>query len=207
MDSRRASRTVIDPKVRQVGFFAPPDRTNSGQTEPISSSSSSSRPVTEISPSGNSLSPVMIPPPRHLTDNRPVPFAPPNPASPLRRESIAAGSSYNPSELFPPNTPPTASSSFAGRVGVGYGEFSDDVVALSPGRAVRGSSVKASAASSFPSGGFDLTALRASTVPASELTTVSTVIKMPPGVAGMHFFFQMNFLFRIALSKFGLGCG
>lgn len=185
MDSRRTPRTVIDPKVRQVGFFAPPDRTNSGQTEPISSSSTSP-PVTEISPSGNSLSPVMIPPPRHSSDSRPIPFAP-NPASPLRRESIAAGSSYNPSDFFPPANSPTASSSFAGRVGVGHGEFSDDVVASSsPGRAFRGSSVRASAASSFPSGGFDLTALRASSVPPSELTTVS--VKMSPGIAGIHLF-------------------
>ncbi|PON93512.1 Initiation factor 2B-related [Trema orientale] len=183
MDSRRSLRTVIDPKVRQVGFFAPPERTNSGQTEPISASSSSSPPVTEISPSGNSLSPVMIPPPRHSSDSRPVPVVP-NPHSPLRRESIAAGSSYNPSDFFPPTMSPTAPSSFAGRVGVGYGgEYTDDVVVSSPGRAVRGSSVKASAASSLPSGGFDLRALRASSVPASELTTVSTVVKLPPGIA------------------------
>lgn len=64
----------------------------------------------------------------------------------------------------------------------GYGEFSEDVVALSPGRAFRGSSVRASASSSFPGGGFDLTALKASSVPASELTTVS-VFNLPPGIA------------------------
>ncbi|KAF4394304.1 hypothetical protein G4B88_018454 [Cannabis sativa] len=177
MDSRRAPRTVIDPKIRQVGFFAPPDRTNSSQSEPILSSPSSP-PVAEISPSGNSLSPVMIPPPRHTSDNRTVPLVA-NPTSPLRRESIAAGSSYNPSDFFPSTMSPTASSSFAGRVGLSYGEFSEDVIS-SPGRAVRGSSVRASAASSLPSGGFDLAALRSSSVPASELTTVSTVDKLPP---------------------------
>lgn len=95
MDPRRASRTVIDPKIRQVGFFAPPDRSQSG---PPGITSSSSPPLlSDLSPSANSLSPVMIPPPlpRHLSDIPQVPL------SPLRRpsnESIPAGS-YNPSEF------------------------------------------------------------------------------------------------------------
>ncbi|XP_024022304.1 translation initiation factor eIF-2B subunit delta [Morus notabilis] len=182
MDSRRTPRTVIDPKVRHVGFFAPPDRANSGQTDPISTSSSPSPPAADISPSGNSLSPVMIPPPRQSSDSRPIPLVH-HPASPLRRESIPSGSSYNPSDFFAPATSPTASSSFASMTAVGgYGESSDDVVALSPGRAVRGGSFRASASSSFPGGGFDLTALKASSVPASELTTVS-VVNMPPVIA------------------------
>ncbi|KAL1811500.1 hypothetical protein ACET3Z_021565 [Daucus carota] len=52
MDPRRASsRTVIDPKVRQVGFFI-------ASTSPL------------LSPSGNSiLCPVMIPPPLHFSDS------------------------------------------------------------------------------------------------------------------------------------------
>lgn len=84
----------------------------------------------------------------------------------------------------------------------GYGEFSDDVVALSPGRAFRGSSVRASASSSFPGGGFDLTALKASSVPASELTTVS-VVNLPPGIAGTHsFFFYIFILFYFIVCLF-----
>ncbi|KAL5581984.1 hypothetical protein UlMin_014426 [Ulmus minor] len=180
MDSRRNPRTVIDPKIRQVGFFAPPDRPNSGQTEPLSPSSSSP-PIADLSPSGNSLSPVMIPPPRHTCENRPSPLAPPH-ASPIRRELIGGGS-YTPSDYFPA-TSPTASSSYTGRMLVGHGEFSD-AVAVSPGRAARGNSGRASGAqvaSSFPGGGFDLTAVKASSVPASGLTTVS-VVNLPPGIA------------------------
>lgn len=59
---------------------------------------------------------------------------------------------------------------------VGNAEFADDA---------RGSSVKvAAASSSFPSGGFDLTAVKASSVPASGLTTVSVVKTLPPGITG-----------------------
>ncbi|VVA19056.1 PREDICTED: translation initiation factor [Prunus dulcis] len=167
MDTRRPPRTVSNPKVRQVGFFSSP--------EPIAASSP---PVSHISPSGNSLSPVMIPPPRHSDAPRPVPF-PAVPASPVRRDSIPAGSYNNSSDFFPAS-PPTASSSY-GMV-MGSGEFLNDVV-MSPGRALRGNSVRAAAgittSSSFPGGGFDLTAaVKASSVPASGLTTVS-VVKMP----------------------------
>ncbi|KAJ7971191.1 Translation initiation factor eIF-2B subunit delta [Quillaja saponaria] len=174
MDTRRAPRTVIDPKVRHVGFFAPPERSHSGPPDPISSSP----PLTDVSPSGNSLSPVMIPPPRHSSDNllmhcRQVPL-PLTPASPLRRESVAAGS-YNPSEFFPSAMSPTASS-YASKM-VGDGQFSDGMP--SPGRGTRGNFGKV--ASSFPRGGFDLTAMKASSVPASELTTVS-VLNVAPGI-------------------------
>ncbi|XP_016555998.2 translation initiation factor eIF-2B subunit delta isoform X2 [Capsicum annuum] len=96
MDSRRVPRTVSDPKVRQVGFFAPPDRSQSGPQIPYSSSP----PISEISPSGNSLSPVMIPPPRHLAAAGNLP---PPPLSPLHRDSIPVGS-YNPSEFSSPTT-------------------------------------------------------------------------------------------------------
>ncbi|KAE8022124.1 hypothetical protein FH972_007954 [Carpinus fangiana] len=175
MDPRRAARTVIDPKVRKVGFFAPgapPDRSLSGPPDPIASSSASSPPIPDLSPSGNFLSPVMIPPPRHssadtalLSSSRPVP------PSPLRRDSLtSAGCIHNPSELFPSSSP-TAPSSYAGRVV----EFQDDP---------RGNSVKvATGASSFPGGGFDLTAVKTSSVPASRFTTVSVVKTMPPGLS------------------------
>ena len=133
---RRNTRSVIDPKIRQVGFFAPPDRTHSDSL----SSSSSSSPVADISPSGNSLSPVMIPPPRHssdthilLTSSRPVI------SSPLRRPSsdvvtahLVVGS-YNPSDIFPSES-----------------EYSEDVV-VTPSKGGRKSGSKF--ASSLPSGG------------------------------------------------------
>ncbi|XP_059661639.1 uncharacterized protein LOC132307791 [Cornus florida] len=136
MDQRRTSR-VIDPKVRQVGFFAPtapppppPDRTLSAP--PISSSP----PVSDISPSGNSLSPVMIPPPRHASDNLQSSLAPqsssravgvPVPASTLRRPSadnVAVGS-YNPSESLLGSSPVLSPSASAKVVD---GEFSEDSV-------------------------------------------------------------------------------
>ncbi|XP_052195831.1 uncharacterized protein LOC127803563 isoform X2 [Diospyros lotus] len=161
MDSRRSTRTVIDPKVRQVGFFAPgaapPSRSRSGPPD----RSSSSPPVSDISPSGNSLSPVMIPPPRHLSDlGRQVQFHA-APLSPLRRpsagDSIPVGS-YNPTEF----TSPTA-----------YTEEIPSPVWT----ARRGGSGKF--ASSLPSGGFDLAAAKANNFPASSLTTVS-MVNTPP---------------------------
>ncbi|XP_039032591.1 uncharacterized protein LOC120167731 [Hibiscus syriacus] len=68
MDTRRVSRAV--PRVRQVGFFTPntpaqhppPTRSQSGPP------TSDSPPLSE-SPASNTLSPVMIPPARHLSDN------------------------------------------------------------------------------------------------------------------------------------------
>lgn len=77
----------------------------------------------------------------------------------------------------------TASSSYAGRM-VGNAEFSDDL---------RGNMVKGvPAASSFPSGGFDLTAVKASSVPASGLTTVSVVKMMPPGITGNCIYIEIK---------------
>ncbi|KAJ6707613.1 TRANSLATION INITIATION FACTOR EIF-2B [Salix viminalis] len=108
MDARRAPRTVSDPKVRKVGFFtAPPDRSLSGPPDHrIFSFLTSPPPVVDnSSPSaGNSLSPVMIPPPRHSSAN----------LSPLRRDSA---------EYFPPSASPTSPAS-----------FSDDVAAAAMGR-------------------------------------------------------------------------
>ncbi|CAK9167288.1 unnamed protein product [Ilex paraguariensis] len=160
MDPRRVPRTVSDPKVRQVGFFAPPDRSQLSPSEP-----SASPPVLDLSPSGNSLSPVMIPPSRHLSELPRAGQFPPALLSPLRRpshgESIPVGS-YNPSEF----ASPTAS-----------GDLSDDV--QWSGRIRRGNSGKF--ASSLPTGGFDMSGVKANIVPATELTTVS-VVNMPPGV-------------------------
>ncbi|KAK4602206.1 hypothetical protein RGQ29_011308 [Quercus rubra] len=178
MDPRRASRTVSDPKIRQVGFFAPPpDRSFSGPPDPISTSTpnpaaatttaaaantSSPPPISDLSPSGNSLSPVMIPPPRHSSDttHRPVPFPP---VSPLRRDTLSLTvGSYNNNNNNIISSSPTASF---------YDESKGITVKVSP----------TPAASSFPGGGFDLTAVKASSVPASGLTTVSVVKTLPPG--------------------------
>ncbi|KAJ9568269.1 hypothetical protein OSB04_004235, partial [Centaurea solstitialis] len=118
MDPRRPSR-LIDPKVRKVGFFTPgppPDRTRSGPAP---------------SPVSNSLSPVMIPPARHASDNlsravgMPVPVASqshPHPHPPL--DSLQQVESYTPSESVLSASPTRSPSS---RIGLD-GEFSEDSV-------------------------------------------------------------------------------
>ncbi|XP_051115247.1 uncharacterized protein LOC127240563 isoform X2 [Andrographis paniculata] len=94
MDSRRGPRAVSDPKVRQVGFFAP---------EAPRNPTSASPPVSDLSPASNHLSPVMIPPPRHAPADQPprqLPNAPPTytllrPSAPAIDPSFPVGS-YNP---------------------------------------------------------------------------------------------------------------
>lgn len=175
MDPRRAPRTVIDPKVRQVGFFAPPDRAQSGPL-PQSSDSPSSPPLSDISPSGNSISPVMIPPPRHLSDlsSRTIPagFPPNRLVSPLHRfsgESIIPVGSYNPSEFASPSV----------------ADFFEDKNARSPGpRRSRGVGGSGKLASSLPAGGFELPP----EVKPKSLTTVSVVSNLQPNVTGMQSF-------------------
>ncbi|KAG4958603.1 hypothetical protein JHK82_035300 [Glycine max] len=162
--SRRAPRAVIDPvpKIRQVGFFAPPERSQSGPLDPTHSSP----------PISNSLSPVMIPPPRHLSDN--LLLHDPRPAaSPLSSASAVAaagsGNSFDSADFFPaPLSPAMPSSSYSSRIATG---------GASDGGYFKGNGAGGKlAASSFPRGGFDLTAMKAaSLVPASELTTVSVV--------------------------------
>ncbi|XP_076917339.1 translation initiation factor eIF2B subunit delta-like [Bidens hawaiensis] len=120
MDPRRPSR-VIDPKVRKVGFFTPgppPDRTQSGPpaTTPVQS------------PVSDSLSPVMIPLPRHASDNLsravgvPVPTASQLHVHPPV-DSLQAGSYTVTESVF--SVSPTRSPS--SRIGIG-GEFSEDSV-------------------------------------------------------------------------------
>ncbi|GFZ12205.1 NagB/RpiA/CoA transferase-like superfamily protein [Actinidia rufa] len=154
MDPPRRTSRVIDPKVRHVGFFAPlsPGRTQSGPPAPAAPS-----PVSG-SPSGNSLSPVMIPPPRHASDNLSSALAlhqpPSRPVSvpvtsAVRRPSIdnvAVVGSYNQSETVLATSPSAISPS--GRIG--DGEFSED----SLNWIRRTNSGKFS--SSVPTGGFDL---------------------------------------------------
>ncbi|KAK0584594.1 hypothetical protein LWI29_015763 [Acer saccharum] len=158
MEPRRTSRAVIDPKVRQVGFFTatppPPDPIRSSSTSPPP-------PLINISPSGNSLSPVMIPPPRHPSDSLV-----------LRRPPSSLDSDF-----YPPPSPTTTASA---------GDMSDDVIVSPPGKAGGRASLKnpQSAAASVPSGGFVTAGLVkvASSVPATGLTTVS-VVNLPPGIS------------------------
>ncbi|KAI5431749.1 uncharacterized protein LOC127128381 isoform X1 [Lathyrus oleraceus] len=85
MDARRGSRAVIDPKIRMVGFFAPPA-------------------PPDFSPSANCLSPVMIPPPLHSLENLELLHSQPSVVtSPSCDETIAVARSQNScsSELFP----------------------------------------------------------------------------------------------------------
>ncbi|TYI13245.1 hypothetical protein ES332_A08G045900v1 [Gossypium tomentosum] len=150
MDPRRTARTVSDPKVRQVGFFtpAPPERSISDPPrfqDPIQPPSPSSTQVNDQSPSGNSLSPVMIPPAHHHSDN-------------FLRTALQATS------------PPKAFSYSAKTVTIPP-ENEDVASSFSPGRKV----VSAKSPSSFPG-------VKASSVPASELTTVS-VVNLPPGIS------------------------
>ncbi|KAJ0099459.1 hypothetical protein Patl1_21508 [Pistacia atlantica] len=158
MDSRRGSRAVIDPKVRQVGFFTAPS-----PPDPIRSSSSSPpQTIADISPSGNSLSPVMIPPPRHPSDTL-ITRRPPSSLS-------------GDSDFFPPPSPTIAPSQV---------DFSDDVAASPTARVSgRGGSGKLHGASSLPGGGLEMAGAYkvASSVPASGLTTVS-VVNLPPGIS------------------------
>ncbi|KAG4914847.1 hypothetical protein AAZX31_19G039300 [Glycine max] len=165
--SRRAPRAVIDPipKIRQVGFFAPPERSQSGPPDPTHSSP----------PISSSLSPVMIPPPRHLSDN--LLLHAPRPASSPLSAAAAAGGSGNSFDygavFFPaPLSPAIPSSSYSSRIIATTGEGG-----FFKGNGAGGGKV---AASSFPRGGFDLTAMKKAAaasvvVPASELTTVSVV--------------------------------
>ncbi|KAH9605834.1 hypothetical protein KSS87_000911 [Heliosperma pusillum] len=117
MDPRRGPhRAVIDPIVRKVGFFAP-GRTQSGPPDP------------SLPPSGDSLSPVMIPPPRHASDT--FVLRPPSVTS-AAPVNLVVGS-YNPPESLDGSNSPglvrrTGSGKFAtslpsggGGTGTGFG--------------------------------------------------------------------------------------
>ncbi|KAK1301544.1 hypothetical protein QJS10_CPB12g00258 [Acorus calamus] len=180
MGARRPSRAVIDPKVRQVGFFAPMAAPTSdgpplplvgGLIDPVSSSSS---PPTAVS----DLSPVIIPFPRHAPDaSLPVPV----PLSPLRRTLDAADGgggvpvgSYNPSESMMGTSSPS------------IGDESADLEEMSSAGAgwfARGSVGKV-AASSVPSSGAEWAAARAGglTHPAQPTNQASPALN--PGVSG-----------------------
>lgn len=173
MDTRRGALAV--PKVRRVGFFTsiepPPEssqRPNRSQSGPVEATTSSS-PLSD-SPSGNFISPVLIPPSRHHSDNltsrataaaaAPVPV--PGPAA-FRRylahdRTLHVGS-YNPPDSLLGTSPPSSN-----------GEFSEDSVSLFGFQ--RSDSAKLSA--SFPNGGFDLTlAVRAPQESETKIVTAS----------------------------------
>ncbi|KAG2667301.1 hypothetical protein I3760_15G107400 [Carya illinoinensis] len=121
MDARRPSRSVIDPKVRHVGFFAP--GANPLPARAFNNPPGSSSPPLAQSPAGNSLSPVMIPLPRQLSDRTP---AVPVPETGLRRQGndhVPVGS-YNPSESLLGSSPVPSSPS--ARIGIADGEFSEE---------------------------------------------------------------------------------
>ncbi|KAM7278320.1 hypothetical protein ACFE04_005454 [Oxalis oulophora] len=155
MDARRGAAVV--PKVRQVGFFTPnPPPPNRSQSGPLS-------PPISDSPAGNSLSPVMIPPARHHSDNlsRTAAFAVPAPdyallRRPMGNEHVAG--SYNPPESVLGSSSPPVMFSPMSRTADGDGDVSVQSSGVSPSRWYTKGSNPAKFASSFPSGGFDLTA-------------------------------------------------
>ncbi|KAK7327640.1 hypothetical protein VNO77_21724 [Canavalia gladiata] len=132
MDGRRVSRAVIDPKVRRVGFFAPPPEPR--PPEPDS-------PPLSDSPAPSSVSPVMIPQPRQLSERS---AAVPVPDSGLRRQ---ASGDQMPIGSYKPLDSVLGTSPSSSRVGIGDGEFSEDSSAAGWFRA---SDV------SLPGEGFDL---------------------------------------------------
>ncbi|KAL0926484.1 hypothetical protein M5K25_002719 [Dendrobium thyrsiflorum] len=120
MDSRRLPRTVVDPKVRRVGFFTSgeptPARSQSFPAETGGSTTAdggmiSSTTTPDLSVGGISFSPVMIPPPRYASaDGLPAlasaaatvaTVSAHSPLSPLRRDAIQPRvGSFNPSEYM-----------------------------------------------------------------------------------------------------------
>lgn len=206
MDSRRASRTVIDPMVRTVGFNAPgapppqqPQQSiQSVIAESVSGPLSSSPPsIADISPVRNYLSPVMIPPPIHSSVPLPVPV--PTQMSPLGTCDSGAGS-YNPSGSIMENLSP--------RSRVDMSEFADGASLLSLlGKSSRG--ILEKTASSLPVSNGELMeaakvggrSLRATNNPSTmgSLTKVSAV-NMPAGNDAKRVFspfFQLIVVFNL----------
>ncbi|KAG1348202.1 translation initiation factor eIF-2B subunit delta-like [Cocos nucifera] len=199
MDLRRAPRTVIDPKVRQVGFITPgaappPARSHSVPTDACSTSP----PAPDLSLLGSSISPVMIPPPRHVSADGLSSLARPAaavavhvPASPLRRDTVQIPiGSYNPSETLLGSSPMMSPSS---RLDAGS-EFFDEVP-TSAWLSRRGSG---KFASSFPASSGEMMAMKntggggGGNTPKSSLTTAS-VVKTLPGVSALPMFDSLVF--------------
>lgn len=159
MDARRVSAVV--PRVRQVGFVTPNPDANQNPPPPSRTQSvpaeSSSPPLAESPAGGNSLSPVMIPPPRHHSDNlahlrsAAVPVPESSYRRPMANDRVAVVGSYNPADtLLGDSDSPNLS------------ENSDASTTL--GWFGRNGSGKFTAGSSFPGGGFDLTTLKSESI-------------------------------------------
>lgn len=146
MDPTRRSSRVIDPKFRQVGFFAPqPDQTNSGPSD--------SPPVS------NSLSPVMIPPPRRAYGDVTRAIQVPVGEFDYRRSEfdfVRVGS-YDPSDSV---------SSLSSRIG--DGEFSED----------SGNWIRGKLPMSLPSNGFDRMAVRNLSKKNSQVSSFGTKLRL-----------------------------
>lgn len=150
MDARRGAAPRAVPKVRQVGFFT----RNPNPNSPSPPSRTRSVPPNSNSPaSGNSLSPVMIPPPRHVSENLsylrttaavPVPYS-----RRIAHEHVTVVGSYNPADSV---LGETLSPSFL--------DDNSDASTTLGWFSRSGSGKLAAASSSLPSGGFDLTAVK-----------------------------------------------
>ncbi|KAJ4781543.1 Translation initiation factor eIF-2B subunit delta [Rhynchospora pubera] len=117
MDLRRPNRPVIGPKVRQVGFVTPD---SAAATSSSSIPAVSAAAATSAGSPPSSLSPVMIPPPRH-------------PSTEMSNPHFHPVGSYNPSEQIlgsPPALSPSRSSRFDAD-GSDFGGDDDESVALS----------------------------------------------------------------------------
>ncbi|KAK8555649.1 hypothetical protein V6N13_046176 [Hibiscus sabdariffa] len=152
MDPRRSARTVSDPKVRQVGFFTP-----------------------------------AAPPERSCSDppRQQDLIQPQSPSSTQVNDHFRSGDSLSPVMIPPPPhhhsdtlhrtalqvTSPKTAFSYSARTVTIPTENDDVPSSLSPSRKV----VAVKSPSSYPG-------VRASSVPASELTTVS-VVNLPPGIS------------------------
>lgn len=171
MDARRGVRAV--PKVRQVGFVTPNPNSDPNPPPPARTHSvpveASSPPHSDSPASGNSLSPVMIPPPRHLSENLayarsaaiPLPEYSSRRPLPSDHNQTVVGS-YNPAEsvLTEAVSSPNHSEDNTSEASTTLGWFG------------RSGSGKFTAGSSFPGGGFDL-------------TTVKSAQRSTSGVPGM----------------------
>ncbi|KAL0912054.1 hypothetical protein M5K25_017997 [Dendrobium thyrsiflorum] len=171
MDLRRLPRTVIDPKVRQVGFFTsgdpPSARFNSNPADTTAATAatsataaaiSSSSPNSDINLAGNSLSPVMIPPLRRM--------------SPRRCDDMQMPiGSYNPSESVLGTSP--------SRRGINGPDFSE--VATSAWLGISGSM---KAAASFPgsSGEMMMAGKNGGNALVKNMDSTALAVKTLPGV-------------------------
>ncbi|RZS04921.1 hypothetical protein BHM03_00035364 [Ensete ventricosum] len=186
MDNRRQPRTVSDPKVRQVGFVTPGAAPlarylSEAPTDPAATSP----PSGETALPAISISPVMIPPPRHSPS---APLAVPNPARRDGLQNQVGG--YNTLEVLLGSPPLTSPSS---RTDDAVSQFSDDP-SMSP---CDGRSRAAKVASSFPGSSGEMMVMKAgivgggSNTPKSSWTTASVAAKTRPDISGttlLYFF-------------------